>query len=362
MTIELIFPDGTISSHAAGATGRDVAESIGSRLTKAAVAVTLDGEMFDLDRSLPSGGAFSVITDTTDEGRSVLRHSAAHVLAQAVLGLYEGSTFAIGPSITDGFYYDFDIGRPFTPEDLQAIESEMARIISDDQPFIREEMSKDAGLELFGSQPFKVEIIESVEESEVGSGDTVSVYRNSSFVDLCRGPHVPSTGRLKAVKLLRTAGAYWRGDEKRPQLQRIYGTAWESKKALDDYLHRLEEAEKRDHRRLGRELDLYSFPAELGSGLAVWHPKGGMLRKLVEDYSRRVHEMFWIRFRQLAASCEGRPLANLRTSRLLRREHVSGNVARCGRRVPGKTDELPLSRSDLSVVGPFVPRSADAIV
>ena len=296
MTIELIFPDGTISSHAAGATGRDVAESIGSRLAKAAVAVTLDGEMFDLDRILPAGGAFSVITDTTDEGRSVLRHSAAHVLAQAVLGLYEGSTFAIGPAITDGFYYDFDIGRAFTPEDLQAIESEMARIISDDQPFIREEMSKDAGLELFGAQPFKVEIIESVEESEVGSGDTVSVYRNSSFVDLCRGPHVPSTGRLKAVKLLRTAGAYWRGDEKRPQLQRIYGTAWESKKALDDYLHRLEEAEKRDHRRLGRELDLYSFPAELGSGLAVWHPKGGMLRKLVEDYSRRVHEMFGFDF------------------------------------------------------------------
>ena len=296
MTIELIFPDGTISSHASGATGRDVAESIGSRLAKAAVAVTLDGEMLDLDRSLPAGGAFSVITDTTDEGRSVLRHSAAHVLAQAVLGLYEGSTFAIGPSITDGFYYDFDIGRPFTPEDLEAIESEMARIISDDQPFIREEMSKDAGLELFGSQPFKVEIIESVEESEVGSGDTVSVYRNSSFVDLCRGPHVPSTGRLRAVKLLRTAGAYWRGDEKRPQLQRIYGTAWESKKALDDYLHRLEEAEKRDHRRLGRELDLYSFPAELGSGLAVWHPKGGMLRKLVEDYSRRVHEMFGFDF------------------------------------------------------------------
>ena len=291
MTIELTFPDGTIHNHDDGASGRDVAESIGSRLAKAAVAVTLDGEMLDLDRPLARSGAFAVITDSTDEGRSVLRHSAAHVLAQAVLRLYEGATFAIGPSITDGFYYDFDIGRPFTPADLEAIEAEMSRIIGEDQLFVREEMSKDAGLQLFGAQPFKTEIIESVDESEVGAGDTVSVYRNNEFVDLCRGPHVPSTGRLKAVKLQRAAGAYWRGDEKRPQLQRIYGTAWESKKALAEHLVRLEEAEKRDHRKLGRELDLYSFPSELGSGLAVWHPKGGMLRKQVEDYSRRVHEM-----------------------------------------------------------------------
>ena len=296
MTIELTFPDGTISAHDDGITGREVAESIGSRLAKAAVAVTLDGEMMDLDRPLSGGGAFAVVTESTDEGRMVMRHSAAHVLAQAVMRLHEGASFAIGPAIADGFYYDFDIGRPFTPEDLEEIESEMGRIIAEDQPFVREEVSKQAGLELFGSQPFKTEIIESVEESEVGSGDTVSTYRNHQFVDLCRGPHVPSTGRLKAVKLLRTAGAYWRGDEKRPQLQRIYGTAWESKKALDGYLLRLEEAEKRDHRRLGRELDLYSFPSELGSGLAVWHPKGGMLRKLVEDYSRRVHEKFGFQF------------------------------------------------------------------
>ena len=290
MTIELTLPDGTTSSHDDGTTGRDVAESIGSRLSKAAVAVTLDGEMLDLDRQLPGSGTFAVVTDSTDEGRGVLRHSAAHVLAQAVLKLYDGATFAIGPSITDGFYYDFDIGRPFTPEDIVNIDAEMARIIEEDQPFVRDEMSKEAGLELFGTQPFKIEIIESVEESEVGSGDTISVYRNDGFVDLCRGPHVPSTGRLKAVALLRVAGAYWRGDEKRPQLQRIYGTAWESHKALAQHLERLEEAEKRDHRKLGRELDLYSFPAELGSGLAVWHPKGGMVRKLIEDYSRRVHE------------------------------------------------------------------------
>ena len=296
MTIELTFPDGTVSEHPDGATGRDVAESIGSRLAKAAVAVTLNGEMLDLDRPLPNNGAFAVVTDSTDEGRSVLRHSAAHVLAQAVLRLYEGAAFAIGPSITDGFYYDFDIGRPFTPEDLEGIEAEMQRIIAEDQPFVREEMSREAGLELFGAQPFKTEIIESVDESEVASDETVSVYRNNEFVDLCRGPHVSSTGRLKAVKLQRAAGAYWRGDERRPQLQRIYGTAWESPKALEEHLVRLEEAEKRDHRKLGRQLDLYSFPTEMGSGLAVWHPRGGMLRKLIEDYSRRIHEEFGFDF------------------------------------------------------------------
>jgi len=296
MTLQLTYPDGSVAEHPDGATGRDVAMSIGARLGKAAVAVKLDGVMLDLDRPLPGDGVFEVVTDASDEGRAVMRHSAAHVLAQAVLNLFEGATFAIGPPITDGFYYDFDIGRPFTPEDLEAIEAEMARIIEIDQPFIREEMSREAGLELFEKHRFKTEIIESVDDSEVESESVVSVYRNNGFVDLCRGPHVPSTGRLKAVKLMRSAGAYWRGDENRPQLQRIYGTAWESKKALDEHLHRLEEAEKRDHRRLGRELDLYSFPPELGSGLAVWHPNGGMLRKVVEDYSRRIHEEYGFDF------------------------------------------------------------------
>ncbi len=292
MAIALTLPDGSSREFPEGTTGVEVAQSIGRRLAKAAVAVKLDGQWLDLNRPLPHGGAFEVVTEDTEDGRSVLRHSAAHVLAQAVLDLFEGATFAIGPAITDGFYYDFDVGRPFTPEDLEAIEARMQEIIAADQPFTREEMSREAGLELFAGHPYKVEIIESVDETEVESQGIISVYRNNGFVDLCRGPHVPSTGRLKAVKLLRSAGAYWRGDEKRPQLQRIYGTAWESKQALDDYLHRLEEADKRDHRKLGRELDLFSFPPELGSGLAVWHPKGGMLRKQVEDYSRRIHEQF----------------------------------------------------------------------
>ena len=296
MNIQLTLPDKTISVHTSGTTGRQVAHSIGRRLAAAAVAVSVDGVALDLDRPIEAGGRFAVITGASEEGRNVMRHSAAHVLAQAVLNLFEGSTFAIGPPITDGFYYDFDIGRPFTPDDLTAIETEMERIIAADQAFVREQMSIEAGLELFHGHPYKIEIIRSVDPSEVESPDAVSVYRNGAFVDLCRGPHVPSTGYVKAVKLLRTAGAYWRGDEGRPQLQRIYGTAWENRKALRAYIHRIEEAARRDHRKLGRELDLFSFPDELGPGLAVWHPKGGMLRRQVEAYSRRLHESYGFDF------------------------------------------------------------------
>ena len=289
MTIQLTFPDGSVHEHEEGATGLDVATGIGSRLAKAAVAVKLDGEYIDLTRPLPGSGAFEVVTEATEDGRHIIRHSAAHIMAQAVLDLFDGATFAIGPAITDGFYYDFNIGRPFAADDLERIEQRMADIVDADQAFERQEHSIAEALDLFPDQPYKTEIIESVDESEVGGADGVTVYRNDAFLDLCRGPHLPSTGRLKAVKLLRSAGAYWRGDENRDQLQRIYGTAWESKKALEGYLHRLEEAERRDHRRLGNELDLFSFPPELGPGLAVWHPKGGLLRTIIEDYSRRTH-------------------------------------------------------------------------
>ncbi len=296
MSIEIRLPDGSMVEHPDGATGLDVAEAIGSRLAKAAVAVRLDGAWLDLSRPLPHGGSIEIITEGTEDGRSVLRHSAAHVLAQAVLDLYDGATFAIGPAITDGFYYDFSVEEPFTPEDLERIEQRMNEIIGADQPFVREAMGRDEALDLFADHRFKREIIETVEPGEVSAGDEVTVYRNNGFVDLCRGPHVPSTGRLRAVKLLRTAGAYWRGDENNPQLQRIYGTAWENTKELEAYLHRLEEAEKRDHRRLGPELDLYSFPSEVGPGLAVWHPKGGQVRKLIEDHSRRLHERYGFDF------------------------------------------------------------------
>ena len=296
MELELVFPDGTTSRHPMGVTGADVAGSIGPRLAKAAVAVALDGELLDLVTPLGKGGKFEVITENSETGRHIARHSAAHILAQAVLDLFPGARFAIGPPIEDGFYYDFDIGRPFTPEDLESLSSRMSEIVAEDQPFQRESMGRQQALALFTDQPFKREIIEAVDPSEVPDDTEVTVYRNLGFVDLCRGPHLPSTGRLRAFKLLRTAGAYWRGDENRAQLQRIYGTAWESQAALEGYVTRLEEAERRDHRRLGAELDLFSFPRELGVGLAIWHPKGGMLRKLMEDHARRLHERFGFSF------------------------------------------------------------------
>jgi threonyl-tRNA synthetase len=289
MGLRLTFPDGSVHEYSEGVTGAEVAAAIGPRLAKAAVAAKVDGAYVDLDRPILNDADFAVVTEQTDEGRYVLRHSAAHVMAQAVLDLFPGARFAIGPPITDGFYYDFEVEEPFTPDDLERIEARMAEIIGEDQPFEREVLTVDEALEVFADQPFKTEIIEGVDEAEGAGGSDVSVYRNHGFVDLCRGPHVASTGRLKAVKLMRSAGAYWRGDENKPQLQRIYGTAWESRKELDAYLERLIEAEKRDHRKLGAELDLYSFPSELGSGLAVWHPKGGLLRKEIEDYSRRTH-------------------------------------------------------------------------
>lgn len=289
MALTLTFPDGSEREYPSGVTGAEIAASIGPRLAKAAVAIQHLGRELDLGRPITTDGPVSIITADSEAGRHILRHSAAHVMAQAVLDLYPGAKFAIGPPITDGFYYDFEVDAPFTPEDLERIEARMAEIIAEDQSFERDELSIEEALEVFADQPFKTEIIESVDETEGAGGNTVSVYRNNQFVDLCRGPHVPSTKQLKAVKLMRSAGAYWRGDETKPQLQRIYGTAWESASQLADFLNRLEEAERRDHRKLGQELELYSFPQELGSGLAVWHPKGGLLRMIIEDYSRRTH-------------------------------------------------------------------------
>jgi len=226
----------------------------------------------------------------TDEDRlEVLRHSTAHVMAQAVCDLYEGAKYAIGPPIEDGFYYDFDLPQRLTPEDLERIEARMREIVEEDQPFVREELSRQEALERFAAQPYKIEIIAGVEEEEGAGGEAVSVYRNDGWADLCRGPHMGSTAELGAFKLLSVAGAYWRGDENRPQLQRIYGTAWETKEDLEGYLTRLEEAEKRDHRKLGRDLDLVSFPEELGAGLSVWHPKGGLVRNELERWVRDLH-------------------------------------------------------------------------
>jgi len=298
--ITISLPDGSQRTLPEGATATTLAESIGSRLAKAAVAAVVDGAEADLGSPLPAGSTVAIITADSDAGRHVLRHSTAHVLAQAVVRLFPGAKYSIGPAITDGFYYDFELpgGRTFNEADLATIDAEMRAIIKADQPFVRAELPAAEALQVFAGQSYKCEIIERVstgsadndDTGEIGSGETISVYRNTpEFVDLCRGPHVPSTSKLGHFKLMKVAGAYWRGNEKGPMLQRIYGTAWESKTALEEHLHRLEEAEKRDHRKLATELDLLSFPTELGGGLAVWHPKGAIVRKLMEDYSRERH-------------------------------------------------------------------------
>ncbi|HEY1832654.1 MAG TPA: threonine--tRNA ligase [Acidimicrobiales bacterium] len=293
--ISVRLPDGSARELAEGTTAADLAASIGSRLAKAAVIATVDGQEVDLSTPLPDGAEVSIVTAESEAGREILRHSTSHVMAQAVRRLWPGAKYAIGPVIENGFYYDFELpgGAHFSEDDLGRIEEEMRRIMKEDQPFVRSELDLSGGLDLFSDQPFKQEIIQAVGDGsdEVdAAGSVVSVYRNTDdFVDLCRGPHVPSTGKLGHFKLMRVAGAYWRGDEKREQLQRIYGTAWESEKALAAHLHQLEEAERRDHRKLGAELDLFSFPEEIGPGLAIFHPKGGTIRRLMEDYSRQRH-------------------------------------------------------------------------
>ncbi len=304
-TISVVLPDGSKRQLDDGATLATLAADIGPRLAADAVAGVIDGVERDLDAELHDGDEVEIITPSSDQGLHVLRHSTAHVLAQAVLELWPGSTFAIGPPIEDGFYYDFELpdGATFNDDDLERIEAKMREIIEADQPFVRSEMTPAEASELMADHPYKRAIIDRVtgadgaadgraDEELAGeaSGDTISFYRNTdAFVDMCVGPHVPSTGRLGHFKLMKVAGAYWRGDERNPMLQRVYGTAWADAKSLRGHLHRLEEAAKRDHRKLANELDLLSFPSELGAGLAVWHPKGATIRRLMEDYSRERH-------------------------------------------------------------------------
>ena len=282
---KVTLPDGSTTELPEG-------EPVGTVMLPGAVAARVDGELRDLSFVPDADVAVESVDPASVDGLQVLRHSAAHVLAQAVCDLYPGTHYAIGPAIEDGFYYDLELPEALSAGDLNRIEQRMRKIVKQDQPFVREEASRAHALERFADQPFKREIIESQEPEpgEVAGGDTFSLYRNEGWVDLCLGPHVPSTGRLGAFKLTHLAGAYWRGDERNPQLTRVYGTAWATQEDLDEYLHRIEEAERRDHRRLGLELDLFSFPDEIGSGLAVFHPRGGLVRKIMEDYSRRRHE------------------------------------------------------------------------
>lgn len=270
-------------------------EPVGAVLPKGTIVARVEGELRDLSYVPAANAVVEPIAARSDEGLHVLRHSTAHVLAQAVCDLFPGAKYAIGPAIDDGFYYDFELPQPVHASDLSKIDRRMRQIAKRNQRFEREEVSREAAIERLRDQPFKVEIIEDIgseagDEAEAAAGGSVSLYSNDGWVDLCMGPHVAHTGVLGAFKLTNVAGAYWRGDENNPQLTRIYGTAWATQDDLDAYLHRLEEAERRDHRKLGHDLDLFSFPEEIGSGLAVFHPKGGLVRRLMEDYSRRRHE------------------------------------------------------------------------
>ncbi len=293
--VTIILPDGSEKVIGPDGTGADLATQLGSRAAKDALIAVANGTQLDLNQPLPDGASVSLIFPASEEGLEVLRHSTAHVLAQAVLALYPGATFSIGPPIEDGFYYDFDLpdGQTFSDDDLEKISAKMKEIVGRKQPFIRNEIQRDEADQLFADHPYKLEILDGEADDPTSGpqGGVITTYRNTDeFVDLCRGPHVPDTGYLGHFKLMRVAGAYWRGDEKRQMLQRIYGTAWSSKKELKVHLERLEEAAKRDHRKLATELDLLSFPTELGGGLAVWHPKGATVRKIMEDYSRQRHE------------------------------------------------------------------------
>lgn len=284
-TINIKLPDGSTRELPAGATVADLAASIGAGLAKAAIAGRVNGELVDLAAVLPDGAAVAIITEKSPEALEIIRHSTSHLMAQAVKELFPAAKVTIGPAIETGFYYDFDVDTAFTPEDLERIESKMAELSAANLKIERQVLKSSDAVSMFAEQgeTYKVELI-----NDLGV-ETVSVYSQGGFADLCRGPHLPATGRIKAFKLLSIAGAYWRGNENNRMLQRIYGTAFADRKELEAYLHRLEEAKRRDHRKLGKELDLFSFSDEVGAGFAIWHPKGALLRTILEDFERREH-------------------------------------------------------------------------
>jgi threonyl-tRNA synthetase len=281
--IRITLPDGSVKEMPAGSTAGDVAASIGAGLAKAAVAAVVEGETIDLMRPLDDGTELTILTERDDAALPVLRHSAAHILATAVRQLRPEAAIGFGPAIDEGFYYDFDVDEPFTPDDLERFQAVMDEVIEADQPFERRVVSADEARKLFADDPLKLERLDEFDDDEV-----ITVYENGPFLDLCRGPHVPSTGRLKNFRLLSAAGAYWRGDERRQMLQRIYGTAFFGKKELKQHLHRLEEAKKRDHRTLGKQLDLFSTDSRVGAGLILWHPRGAIVRMEIENFEREL--------------------------------------------------------------------------
>lgn len=284
--ITITLPDGSRREFPAPPTVAEVAASIGAGLAKAALAGRIDGRLVDTSHRIESDATLSIVTDREPDGVDIIRHSTAHLLAYAVKELFPDAQVTIGPVIENGFYYDFSYKRPFTPEDLQAIEAKMAELARKDELVSREVWQRDDAVKYFESigEKYKAEII-----SSIPAGDPIGLYREGNFIDLCRGPHVPSTGKLKVFKLMKLAGAYWRGDSRNEMLQRIYGTAWSRKEDQDAYLYRLEEAERRDHRKLGRELDLFHMQ-DNAPGMVFWHPRGWTLWQQVEQYMRRVYQ------------------------------------------------------------------------
>jgi threonyl-tRNA synthetase len=282
-TIRLRLPDGAVREVPYGTLPRTVVESIGRGLAKAAIAVVVNGEVQDLMTPLRAGGDFVVLTSKDPRSLAVLRHSGAHILATAVRRLRPDAQIGFGPAIEDGFYYDFGVSEPFTTDDLALFEAEMQKVVAEHYPFAREEVTRAQALQRFADDPLKLERIADLPPAEV-----ISTYTDGPFIDLCRGPHVPDTSYLKHFKLTHTAGAYWRGDEKRQMLQRIYATAWWTQEELDAYLHGIEEAKRRDHRVLGAQLDLFSTDQRVGPGLILWHPKGAIVRMEIENFEREL--------------------------------------------------------------------------
>jgi threonyl-tRNA synthetase len=338
----ITLPDGSQRSYERAVSVADVAASIGSGLARAALAGRVDGKLVDTSFVIERDAAVSIVTDRDPDGLEVIRHSTAHLLAQAVKQLFPAAQVTIGPTIEDGFYYDFAYQRPFTLEDLAAIEVRMKELAKADEKVTRRVMARDDAVRLFRDmgENYKAEIIQAIP-----AGEPISLYGQGDWVDLCRGPHVPSTGKLKAFKLMKLAGAYWRGDSRNEMLQRIYGTAWPDQKQLDAYLHRLEEAEKRDHRKIGRELDLFHMQEE-APGAVFWHPKGWQVFQTLIQYMRAKQTAAGFQEVNAPELMDRQPVGSLRSLGHVRREHVHhAHAGRSG--VCDQADELPGPRADL---------------
>jgi len=284
--VKIKFPDGSEKPYPKGVTGYEIAKSISGRLAKEALAVKVNGNLRDLNAEINDDSPVEILTFDSPDGKYVFWHSSAHIMAQAVTELFPNVKLAIGPPIEEGFYYDFEVEKPFSPEDLEKIEKRMGEIIQEKAPFHREDVTRAEMIEKYKKEDatYKVEML-----NEDILDDRVSVYKHSSFEDLCRGPHIPNTGMVKAFKLVTSSGAYWRGDEHKTMLQRIYGVSYPKKSMLDDYLHRMEEAKKRDHRMLGKQLELFHISNEVGAGLVMWLPKGAIIRNEIENFWREEH-------------------------------------------------------------------------